>query len=155
MTARLCAGVDGAPRWVPSSLVRRPRVTADQADHFVPVRAPGRGESRTEETGATGEDDLHVAWFRRRVPAGCPGTGRIPSEPEVGLEGAVLEPRLDRGEEARGIGAVDQPVVVGQREVAHRPDRDRLAEVRVVDDHGALDDRAGAEDADLRLVDKI
>ena len=75
------------------------------------------------------------------------------SETEVRLERPVLEPGLDRAEEPRSVRPVDQPVVVGQREVAHRADRDRLAEVRVVDDDRALDDRPGAEDADLRLVD--
>ena len=60
---------------------------------------------------------------------------------------------LDRAEEAGGVGAVDDAVVVGQRQVHHRPDGDRLAEVGVVDHDRPLDDRAGAEDADLRLVD--
>ena len=53
------------------------------------------------------------------------------SEAEVGLERALLEPLLDRDEEAGGVGAVDEPVVVGQRQVDHRADRDRLAAVGV------------------------
>ena len=53
-----------------------------------------------------------------------------------------------RTQEAPGIGAVDQPVVEAEREVAHRPDRDH-----VVDDDGALLDRADAENRDLRLAD--
>ena len=38
-------------------------------------------------------------------------------EAELGLEVAVFEPVLDRREEAGGVGAVDEAVVVGQREV--------------------------------------
>src|SRR4051812_49579104 len=44
-------------------------------------------------------------------------------------------------------------MVVGHREVHHRPDRDRLAAVHVRNDDRTLDDGAGAEDPDLRLVD--
>ena len=75
------------------------------------------------------------------------------SETERGLEGALLEPGLHRDQEAGGVGAVDDAVVVGQGQVDHRADRDRLAAVGVGDDDRALDDRAGAEDRDLRLVD--
>ena len=49
---------------------------------------------------------------------------------------------------AGGVGAVDDPVVVGEREVDHRADRHDLTQLRVVDHDGALDDRARAEDAD-------
>ena len=48
-----------------------------------------------------------------------------------------------------GIGAVDEPVVVAERDVAHRPDRNRI-----VDHDRALLDRADAEDRDLRLIDQ-
>src|SRR3954449_8781569 len=75
------------------------------------------------------------------------------SQPEVRLEGAFFEASLHRGQKACGVCPVHDPVVVGERQVAHRPDRDGLTEVLVVDDDRALDDRAGAEDADLRLVD--
>ena len=47
-----------------------------------------------------------------------------------------------------GDGAVDQPVVEAERQVRHRPDRDRI-----VDDHRPLFDRADAENRHLRLVD--
>src|SRR6478609_8583820 len=70
-----------------------------------------------------------------------------------GLELALFEPGLHRAEEPSGVGPVDDAVVVGQREVHHRADRDGLAAVGVGDDDGPLDDRAGAEDGDLRLVD--
>ncbi len=75
------------------------------------------------------------------------------SEAEVGLERALLETVLHRDEEPGGVGAVHEPVVVGQRQVDHGADRDDLAERRVLDDDGALDHAADAEDADLRLVD--
>ena len=44
-------------------------------------------------------------------------------------------------------------MVVGEREVDHRAHRDHLAEGGIGDHHGPLDDRAGAQDRDLRLVD--
>ena len=72
---------------------------------------------------------------------------------QVRLEGAFLEPLLDGAEEARGVRAVDDAVVVGERQVDHRADRDRLATVGVLDDDRTLDDRTGAEDGDLRHVD--
>src|SRR5450432_533728 len=68
---------------------------------------------------------------------------------EIGFEAAFLETCLDRAKEPCGVAAVDQPVVVGEREVHHRPDRDRLAEVGVVDDDGPFHDSTGAENADL------
>src|SRR6266542_5606005 len=75
------------------------------------------------------------------------------AQTEVALEVAGLEPLLDRHEEASRVGAVDDAVVVAQREVDHRAWHDQLAQVRVFDDYRALDYGAGAEDADLRLVD--
>src|ERR1700741_3609867 len=47
-----------------------------------------------------------------------------------------------------GDRAVDQTMVVSERQIGHRPDPDRI-----VDDDGALLDRADTEDRDLRLVD--
>src|SRR5680860_1277375 len=72
---------------------------------------------------------------------------------EVRVEGPLLEALLHRGEEPRGVRSVHQPVVVRQRQVHHRADRDRLAAVRVGHHDRSLDHRAGAEDAHLRLVD--
>src|SRR5256714_6052516 len=68
---------------------------------------------------------------------------------ELRLELPGLQALLQRAEEPGGIGAVDQAVVVGQGEVDHRARHDDLAQVRVVDDDGPLDDRAGTQDAHL------
>src|SRR3954454_10439609 len=88
------------------------------------------------------------------IPAVCMiGEEEGGSDAEVGLEGAFLEALLDGDEEAGGVRAVDDAVVVGQREVDHRPDRDRLAAVGVRDDDWPLDDAACSEDRHLRLVD--
>src|SRR5689334_24164882 len=77
----------------------------------------------------------------------------LSAQPELGLERAGLQPLLHGDQEAGRVRTVDQPVVVGQGQGDHRPDRDDLAEVWVVDHDRPLHDRAGAEDADLRLVD--
>src|SRR5689334_7005724 len=61
----------------------------------------------------------------------------------------VLEPFLHECEKPSPLGAIDQPVIVAERQVAHRPDRDRI-----VDDDGALLDRADTENRDLWLVDE-
>ena len=60
----------------------------------------------------------------------------------------VLDAFLDPHQEAHRLAAVDDAVVVGQREVHHRPDRD-LA----LHHHRALLDLVHAEDADLRRVE--
>ena len=65
----------------------------------------------------------------------------------------ALEPLAQVAEEAAAVGAVDEPVVVGEREVHQRPDRDHVLAELVLDDPGALDERVGAEDPDLRLAD--
>src|SRR5690606_14385632 len=89
-----------------------------------------------------------------------PGWVRTPPAPtrgglqaQVGLEGAFLEPGLDRAHEPAGVGAVDDPVVVGERQVADRADGDHVVPVGAGDHRGLLGDLAGAEDGDLRLVD--
>ena len=61
---------------------------------------------------------------------------------------AVLQGLLDVGQELVGDRSVDDAMVVAERQVTHRPDRDRI-----VDDHRTLFDIADAEDRDLRLVD--
>src|SRR4051812_20558475 len=55
-------------------------------------------------------------------------------QPQVGLERSFFEPPLDGGQEAAGVCTVDQAMVVGQGQVADRPDADRLVAV-AVDDH--------------------
>src|SRR5690349_6701899 len=56
------------------------------------------------------------------------------------VELAGLQALLDLREVAGRVGTVHQAVVVGQREVDHLAYGDGLAEVRVVDHHGPLDD---------------
>ena len=101
----------GCSRW--SHRRRRHRHSAPRLPHRVSARlrhrrrnAPPRGAGRPGDAG-----------------------GRVPSD----LELAGLEALLDVAEEAAGVGAVDEAVVVGQRQVDHVAHRDRLAEVRVVD----------------------
>src|SRR5436190_23714903 len=60
----------------------------------------------------------------------------------------LLQSILERLQESSGVGAVDQPMIVAEREIAHRPDRDHV----VNDDH-ALVNAADAEDCHLRLAD--
>src|SRR3954465_13597050 len=45
------------------------------------------------------------------------------SEPWLRLELALFQSLLDRREEARRVGTIDHPVVVGQREIEHVPHR--------------------------------
>uniref|UniRef100_J1RK10 ABC transporter ATPase n=1 Tax=Streptomyces auratus AGR0001 TaxID=1160718 RepID=J1RK10_9ACTN len=83
-------------------------------------------------------------------PGPAPAARRLTnSETDLGLELGGLQDLLDRGQVAGGVGAVHQTVVVGEREVGHVAHRDGLAEVRVVDDHRALDGGTDAQDADL------
>ena len=103
----------------PSGLDAVPRVPAHQDAHGValgPQRAPQGGPIRPEAPVST----TLIAAGRRVGSA----------QPERAFEVAGLEPLLDGDEEAGGVGAVDDAVVVGQRQVDHRADRDRLAEVR-------------------------
>src|SRR3569833_2997901 len=65
----------------------------------------------------------------------------------------ALEALLQVAQEAARVRAVDEAVVVRQREVHHRADRDRVVAVLVAHDPRALDDRVRAEDAGLRLAD--
>src|SRR5262249_31564752 len=59
----------------------------------------------------------------------------------------VLDALLDADEEAHRLAAIDDPVVVRERQVHHRPDHDL-----VVDGDRALLDRVHAEDAALGWV---
>src|SRR5215218_7971041 len=69
------------------------------------------------------------------------GSGRVTRRPgatvsaqsERAFEGAGLQPGLHGGEEPSGVGPVDYPVVIGQRQIHHRTDRDDLAELRIRD----------------------
>jgi hypothetical protein len=66
---------------------------------------------------------------------------------------AALQDLLQLGHELRGVGAVDQPVVIGEAEEHHVPDRDRVVAVAVGDDDRALHDRLDVEDRHLALGD--
>ena len=60
----------------------------------------------------------------------------------------VLNQRLDALQEQHCVLAVEQPVVVGEREVHHGPGDDLIAP-----DHWPVDDRVHSEDGALRRVD--
>ena len=77
----------------------------------------------------------------------------IGSGPELGFEVATLKSVLDRGEEACCVSAIDDAVVVRQRKEHHLANSYALADLRIGDDDRTLDDRAGPEDRDLRLID--
>ena len=120
-------------------------------------REDGRVLEQQQEIGnATGAALLDQRALQRRAPPRkerCRAAGlRERMRPtalqhaRIGVE--VLELLLDVGHELVGDGAVDQSVVVAERQVRHRPDRDR-----VVDDDRPLLDRADAENRHLRLVD--
>src|ERR1700756_5899370 len=66
------------------------------------------------------------------------------SEPQIGLERALFEPVLDRGEETSGIGPVDQPMVIGQREIANRAHPDRFVAAGIDPHPRPFDDGPGA-----------
>src|SRR6266545_2919170 len=73
----------------------------------------------------------------------------LPYPPSLDLRRVErLDPLLHVRHELIGDRAVDEPMVVAERQVAHELDGDH-----VVDDHHALLDRADTEDRDLWLVD--
>src|SRR5919201_3552238 len=83
-------------------------------------------------------------WLRASLP-------RMSSLVSAFVEG--FEVLAELFHELRGVGAVDQPVVVGEAEVHHRPDRDHVLAALVRDDDGPLDQRLDVEDRHLRLAD--
>src|SRR5882757_7538024 len=96
-----------------------------------------------------------MTWWRRQSSL---DTGRRPlvakdqspfasQSLDEGL-GPVLEGLLDLVEKLVGDGAVDDAVVIAERDVAHRADG-----YGVVDHHGAFFDRAETQNADVRLAD--
>src|SRR6266496_1379990 len=64
-----------------------------------------------------------------------------------------LEPLAQLLEETAGVRAVDEAMVVCERDVHQRPDRDHVVAELVLDHPWPLDERVGAEDAGLRLAD--
>src|SRR5699024_11245683 len=67
---------------------------------------------------------------------------------QIAFEVGGLQAVLDGGHEATGIGTVHDLVVVGQRQVDHLADGDRIDAV-LGDDHRALDNSTGAQDSGL------
>ena len=133
-------------RRVPRHLVGCARRAPDQPQDVVTlasqVSGPGpyRG-SRTTPVTTT---------FTRPSSPG-PGTprhscGRAVQPPSSPSKAPVLEALLHRGQEARRVRTVDQPVVVGEGEVGHRTDRDGVGPVASRDDDRALHHGASAED---------
>ena len=57
------------------------------------------------------------------------------------------------GHELVGDGAVDEAVVVAEREMNDGADRDGIGAVFIGDDHGLLGDAADAHDGGVRLID--
>src|ERR1700747_1785655 len=64
-----------------------------------------------------------------------------------------LEALSQVAQEAAGEGSVDEPVVVRERQVHDRADRDHILAPVVLDHPRSLDARVGAEDRGLRLAD--
>ena len=116
--------VDRAATGVPLGLVGSDGAAADEPEHLVALAAKGGYERGADEAGGAGDGDLHGSIVTRDPVRGDP-TGRrcwpraARSEAEVALEGAFLEPVLDRDEEPRGVRAVDQ--AGGRRSGRSRP----------------------------------
>src|SRR5688572_28955256 len=99
-----------------------------------------RRTSRSTSCPSSRSDRISAGPSRPEAPVIATFTERPDgSQGEVCVERALFESLLDRRQEPRGVGTVDDAVVVGQREVAHRPYGDRLAEVGVVVHDRALD----------------
>ena len=148
VNARGHAGQDRVARVggarIPADLVGGARRPPDQADDLVAVRLQACRQRGADQPGRAGDRYLHRSQHHRPVSGYSPrSASNAPSSRRF----------FTVTEEAGGVRAVDEPVVVGQRQVDHGADRDDLAERRVLDDHGALDHAADAEDADLRQVD--
>src|SRR5206468_12543574 len=117
----------------PSS-VRRPSVTT------------GGCSSRSTVSG-TAPCDTAPASARCRSQASrygtCPSCSRYPPLAAVTLP--VLEPLAQLLQEPARVGAVDEAVVVRERDVHQRPDRDHVLAERVLHDPRPLHERVGAE----------
>jgi hypothetical protein len=128
-----------AGRRVPAPLVRRRRGPADQPQ--TSCSAARRWATRAvtdqpEDPATTTRTAMILPNGRRRATragpthttgrSGPPGARRGP-KPQLALEPRPPPARLDRRDEPAGVRAVDQAVVVGQREEALGPDRDDVA----------------------------
>src|SRR5829696_2197482 len=135
--------------WFRSALPRNPDAPA--SNHFTCYRPPleNAGERQPISPISCHFPALFVAGERTDAPNGL----TVRTRAELGVEVAFLESGLDGAEEPGRFSSVHKPVVVGHRQVHHVAHRDHLAELRIGDHHRTLDQRAGAEDGDLGLVD--
>src|SRR3954452_11032714 len=81
----------------------------------------------------------------------CPSWSRYAPLAAVALP--PFEPLAEILEEPSGVGTVDQAVVVRQRDVHDRLDRNRVVAAVVLDPPRPLDERVRPEDRRLRLAD--
>src|SRR5579875_2087818 len=109
------------------------------------TRWPSARKPATSAVPISPDEPVTATFIGPRAPAGL--------HAEFRLERPFFQPGFDRGEVPGRVGAVDQPVVVGQRQVHHGTHRDHLAQGGVIDHDRPLHHRPGAEDRDLRLVD--
>ena len=161
VVGRLAAAVgldDARPRRRPGGGARPrrcagPRVTVGGCSSRTTVS----GIAPCETAAASERCRSHASWYgvTRRARAGTRLAHHTDSRrPRLAPSGRPAQydsrPR-SRGScrvahERRRVGAVDQPVVVAEAEVHHRPDRDHVVPELVGDDHRALDDRLDVDD---------
>ena len=91
--------------------------------------------------------DLELPHLVQRDSRPWPGPA-VPAAATPGSASKCSSCCLIVGHELIAGRAVDEPMVVAERQIRHRPNRDRI-----VDDDRALLDRADAENRHLRLVD--
>src|SRR5262245_18228624 len=110
-------------------------------------RTPAAGSQVTSSGACAGWRTSRSTSSPRALSASTRWRPRNPAAPatmnrtlSLNLEGAGLEAHLHVAQEPGGVRSVDQPLVVGEREVDHLPHRDRLAEVGIVDHDGPFDD---------------
>ena len=111
-------GVDPPRGRIPAALVGCRGLPADQAQHLVPSGPQVGDEGGSDQAGRSGHDDAHAAILSPSGAGARVDARPVSGEAQVGLERALLQALADRGDEAAGVRAVDEPVVVGQRQVA-------------------------------------
>src|SRR5690625_6788134 len=78
---------------------------------------------------------------------------RVLSETEFGAEFAVFEPVFQLEHEPASIGAINNAVIIGQRQIHHVADGDDVIALGIGGHHRTLDDVARSQDSYLGLVD--
>ena len=123
--------------------VEVPAIGADEA--------PGGGGDEGVVAAAEVAVDLRQDHRQREQECQDPADGQAEGEcarqPDTALHDQsrrVLQPLLDRHQELHRLAAIDDPMIIRQREVHHWPDYD-LA----IFDHGAFNDVVHAEDGAL------